>query len=717
MKYILLNCTVLLSVFTFGQSLNVDSILLQPVEIISVRASDKMPVTKTNISKGYIEKNNIGQDLPYVIGQLPSVTVNSDAGNGTGYTGFRIRGTDASRINVTLNGIPFNDAESQGTFFVDIPDIVSSAESIQVQRGVGTTANGAGAFGGSINISTNEVITKKGLELHNNVGSYHTFRNTLLLHSGIFKKHFSIDARLSNIRSDGYIDRASSRLQSIYASAAYIDENNSFRLNVIAGKEKTYQAWYGVNENILKINRTYNSAGTEKPLYPYSDETDNYMQNHYQLFYNHKFNQSWKMNAAVFLTRGIGYYEQYKAGEALSDYGLPDYSDGNNIITHTDLIRKLWLDNYFYGSIYSIQLSNLNRQVIFGGGWNKYDGKHYGEVIKAEKQAAVPKGYRWYNTKAMKKDFASFIKWNEKIGTHLHCFFDVQFRSVHYWISGFRENPALDLLKKYFFINPKGGITYNYKKYKVYISYGRAVKEPNRDDFETGTNEQPRPEILNDIEAGIEQKNIKSSWGINAYYMFYKDQLVLTGKINDVGAYSRINIPRSYRAGLELQGSALLYSWLNINGNITFSQNKITNFTTFIDDYDNGGQQSKFYAKSTIAFSPSIIAAANITITPMRRGEISFQSKFVGRQYLDNTTQVTRSLDPYYVQDVRVSYTWVKTGVSEFKVFAQANNLLSVKYEPNGYTFSYISGGVSTTENYYYPMAPLNWVFGFTVKL
>lgn len=718
MKYVLLNIPLLLSTYAFGQSGNLsDTTYLQPVEINSVRAWDKIPVAKTNLSKKELEKNNIGQDLPFILAQTPSVTVNSDAGNGIGYTGIRIRGSDATRINITLNGIPYNDAESQGTFFVDLPDIVSSAGSIQVQRGIGTSSNGAGAFGGSINISTNEVITKRGLEFNNNVGSYHTFRNTLLLNSGIIKKHFTIDGRLSNIRSDGYIDRASSRLASFYTSAAYIDENNSFRINVLAGKEKTYQAWYGIDENTLRTSRTYNSAGTEKPFYPYDNETDNYIQNHYQFFYNHKFNPSWKMNVALFLTKGKGYYEQYKADEYLGDYGLPDYIDGSNTITETDLVRRLWLDNDFYGSIFSFQFANATRQLILGGGWNSYDGKHFGEVIKAEIQPAIPMNYRWYNNNAFKKDFSGYAKWTEMVGTHLHTFLDIQLRSVHYRIDGFSDNPSLNIINKYLFVNPKAGIIYSFNKYKATISYGRSSKEPNRDDFKAGKNEQPRPEILNDIEAGIEQNNIDNSWGINLYYMFYKDQLVLTGKINDVGAYSRINIPRSYRAGLELQGSCVLNKWLSANGNVTISENKIENFTEFIDDYDNGGQQTKFYKKSTIAFSPSIIAAATITIMPVRNAEISLLSKFVGQQYLDNTTQVTRSLDPYYVQDARISYNWQNTRIKEIKVFAQANNLFSIKYEPNGYTFSYIYGGKPTTENFYYPMAPFNWVIGLNVKL
>ena len=690
-----------------------DSIYLQPVEVTAIRATDKTPVAKTNLSKAEIEKKNIGQDLPFILNQTPSVVVNADAGNGIGYTGIRIRGTDASRINITLNGIPYNDAESQGTFLVNIPDIASSAGSIQVQRGVGTSTNGAGAFGGSINVSTNEVITKKGLEVNSTAGSFHSFKNTLILNSGIFGKHFTVDGRLSSIRSDGYIDRASSRLQSFYSSAAYVDKNNSLRLNIFSGKEKTYQAWYGIDENTLKTNRRYNSAGTEKNGDPYYNETDNYTQTHYQLFYNHKFNAYWKANAALFLTKGKGYYEQYKAGESLGDYGLPDYNNSGTIITETDLVRRLWLDNNFYGSIFSAQYNSSKTQLIIGGGINQYDGKHFGKIISAKEQAAVPQNFRYYYNTANKKDYSVYTKWTEKINSHWHTFADVQLRTVSYAINGFKNNPGLNLKENYTFFNPKAGITYSGKNMQVYLSYGRAAKEPNRDDFENNAAQIAKPEKLHDVEAGFEYKKTTSSWGINLYYMQYKDQLVLTGKINDVGAYTRTNIPNSYRAGIELSGAAKFNGWLSAAANITFSKNKVKDFTEFIDDYDNGGQQIKFYKNADIAFSPAVISAYTINILPLKNTELDLIGKYVGRQYMDNTSQKSSSLNAFFVQDIRLNYSWQKTAL----IFVQVNNIFSKKYEPNGYTFSYIYGGEQTTENYYFPMARINWVMGVNVKL
>ncbi len=694
-----------------------DTSLLQPIELIAIRASDKTPVAKTNLSAAEIAKNNIGLDLPFLLNQTPSVTVNADAGNGIGYTGIRIRGSDASRINVSLNGIPYNDAESQGSFFVDLPDIASSANSIQVQRGVGTSANGAGAFGGSINLSTNDINRQRSLELSNSVGSYHSFKNTLSLNSGVLGKHFILSGRLSDIRSDGYIERAFSRLKSFYSSAAYINGSDSWRINIFSGKEKTYQAWNGIDEKTLALNRRYNAAGTEKPGEPYANETDNYTQTHYQLFYNHKFSDKWKSNLAFFLTRGKGYYEQYKAGESLNSYGLPDIIQGADTITSTDLVRQLWLDNYFYGSIFSFQYQQPNTQLIIGGGWNRYDGNHFGEITWTDVQNAAPTGYRWYNLDARKTDGSLFVKWTEKLTDHWQSFIDLQARAVTYRINGFRDNPNLAINNQYFFLNPKAGISYSKNKTTWYLSYARGAKEPNRDDFEAGNTQQPVAEKLNDWEAGVEQKNKRTSWAVNAFYMQYKDQLVLTGKINDVGAYTRTNIPNSYRLGIELQGAIQCNKWLSASGNISFSENKVKDFTEYIDDYDNGGQLTNIYKKTSIAFSPSVVSAISINIIPFKNSELTLMGKYVDRQYLDNTSNKTRSLDGYYVQDMRLNYNWSSSKSSTVKIFVQANNIFSNEYEANGYTFSYRYGGETTTENFYFPMAPFNMMAGISISL
>ena len=693
-----------------------DTAFLQPVEVQAIRAGDKAPFAKTNLSKKEIEKNNLGQDIPFLLNQTPSVVVNSDAGNGVGYTGIRIRGTDASRINVTLNGIPYNDAESQGTFFVDLPDFSSSANSIQIQRGAGTSSNGAGAFGATINLSTNEINKEFYAATNNSAGSFNTWKNNIQFGSGIIGKHFTVDGRLSSIRSDGYIARAKSNLQSFYLSTAFVTEKNSLRLNVFSGKEKTYQAWNGVAEYLLATDRTYNPSGTEKPGEPYVNETDNYIQTHYQLFYNHKLSSYLKGNVAVFLTRGKGYYEQYKADEKLASYNLPDYFDGSATIKKTDLVRRLWLDNYFYGSIFSLQYQKNKTQIIFGGGYNAYDGKHFGEIKWAAVPAAVPKDYRWYNSTAYKKDFSVYNKWIQQWSSHWQSFADVQFRNINYTIHGFRDNPALQINENYAFLNPKIGITYSNKNWQLYASYALAGKEPNRDDFEAGNTQLPKPERLHDIELGVEKKGTGYFLGANVYYMSYKNQLVLTGKINDVGAYTRTNISKSYRTGIELQGKVKINSWVNVNANITFSENKIKDFTEYLDDYDNGGQQTNFYPKTDISFSPSAIAGGSINFIPVKNGEINFISKYVGLQYLDNTSQKSRSLNPYYLQDIRLSYLIEHTIFKETNLILQLNNVFNKKYEPNGYSFSYIYGGDLTTENFYFPMAGFNFMVGVSLK-
>ncbi|MBC7887164.1 MAG: TonB-dependent receptor plug domain-containing protein [Ferruginibacter sp.] len=716
-----------------------DTTYLQPIEVTAIRANEKAPFAKTDLSKKEIAKNNLGQDLPFLLNQTPSAVINADAGNGVGYTGIRIRGTDATRINVTLNGIPYNDAESQGAFFVDLPDISSSANSIQIQRGVGTSSNGAGAFGATINLATNEIDDSMYTEFNNSYGSYNTIKNTIRFGSGIIGKHFTIEGRLSRINSNGYIDRAASRLQSFYFSTAWLNKKTSLRLNIFSGKEKTYQAWNGIPEAKLKGddagllahyqnnlgsvyitradsvnlftagNRTYNLA-------LYNNETDNYTQTHYQLFYNHQFSAYWKANAAVFLTKGAGYYEQYKTGENLSAYGLPDYNDGGNIITQTDLVRQLWLDNNFYGTIFSIQHKKKNTELIIGGGWNKYDGKHFGEITRAKIQPAIPLNFRWYNLNASKQDISIYSKWTEQLGNHWQSFIDVQFRNVQYHINGFADNPTLKIDKRYSFLNPKIGLTYTTKNWQAYGSYALAAKEPNRGDFEAGQTSQPKTEKLNDFELGIERKSNNYSLGANIYFMKYNNQLVLVGNINDVGAYTRTNIPKSYRLGIELQGKTKIAKWINWAANISLSENRIKNYTDLVDDFDNGGTKAFYYKKTAIAFSPSLVAGSALNFIPVKNVEISFLSKYVGRQYLDNTAQKSRSLKAYFVQDIRLAYALECKFIKETSLVVQLNNVFNKKYEANGYTYSYIYGKL-ITENFYFPMATFNCMIGLNVRL
>ena len=696
-------------------SLRRSALFLEPVEVIAIRASENAPFAKTTITSAAIKSSNLGQDLPFILNQTPSVVINSDAGNGVGYTGIRIRGSDATRINMTINGIPYNDAESQGLFFVNLPDLASSVSDIQIQRGIGTSSNGAGAFGASMNFSTNEVNLDAYGELNNSAGSFNTWKNTVKAGSGLINGHFTVDARLSKISSDGFIDRATTDLSSFYVSGAYITDNTSIRVNVLSGKERTYQAWNGIPEADLHNNRRANYSGTEKPGEPYDNETDNYQQDHYQLFFNHRFSDDLSFNTAFFLTKGKGYYENYKAGESYADYGLSDFIIGNDTLAQTDLVRRLWLDNDYFGQILSLRYKHSRGLLTVGGGWNRYNGKHFGEVTWA--QAGFPVNFRWYDLRSKKTDVNAYAKYEYRIATGLQLFGDLQYRDVVYNLGGFRDNPTLFINNHYHFVNPKLGITYNFDRTRMYASYAFASKEPNRDDFEAGAEQQPEPEKMHDIEAGIETKFNRYSWSANVYYMKYRDQLIPTGKINDVGAYTRINIPDSYRAGIELQGSVTLAKWLAFSANLALSRNKVQNFTEYYDDYDDGGQKSVYRGSTDIAFSPSVTGGAGISIEPFENARIAFLSKYVSRQYLDNTSMKSRSLDPYYVQDARVSYSLPNRLFKSTDLILQVNNVFNKKYEANGYTFSYLYDGSLTTENFYFPMAGTNFMFAVNIGL
>jgi iron complex outermembrane receptor protein len=705
--YLLFSCAV-----TYGQEKETkDSFyVLSPVEVRAVRASENAPLTKTNLSKREIGKLNLGQDIPFLLNQTPSVVINSDAGNGVGYTAMRIRGTDATRINVTLNGIPYNDAESQGTYFVDLPDFSSSVNSIQVQRGVGTSSNGAGAFGGSINFSTNEVNKDAYAEFNNSFGSFNTWKNTIKAGTGLLVNHFTTDIRLSRVSSDGFIDRAKTNLQSFYFSTAYLADKTSLRLNIFSGKEKTYQAWYGITEtDLAQGNRTVNYAGTEKPGEPYNNETDNYWQDHYQLFFDHKFTDKLSFNTAFFLVKGKGYYEEYKADKEYADYGLPNA--GNS-----DFIQQLWLDNDFYGNIFSVQYKGENTEATLGGGYNKYTGSHFGDLIWASNGLPTPT-YRWYDLDALKTDFNIYLREQTRFAGNWYYFYDLQYRHVKYDIDGFKDNPTLLINTHYNFFNPKAGISYNKNGWKGYLSYSIAGKEPNRDDFEAGVNQQPKRERLDDIELGIEKNNRRTNWSATIYYMRYKDQLVLTGQINDVGAYTRTNIAKSYRLGIELQGGATISSWINVSANLALSKNKVLDFTEYLDDYDAGDQKINHYSKTDIAFSPACIGGATINFLPCRNLELSLLSKYVSKEYLDNTGNKDRKLNAFYTQDLRAIYTIKTKWMKEMNIIGQVNNLFDKKYEPNGYTYDYISGGKTVNENYYFPMAGTNFMLGVNIRL
>lgn len=700
-------------------TMNEASLFLETLEIKAVRASDRSPFAKTTLSRAEMEKLNLGADIPFILNQTPSVTVSSEAGNGVGYTGIRIRGTDATRINITLNGIPFNDAESQGSFLVNIPDIISSAASLQIQRGVGTSTNGAGAFGATINLATNEFNEKAFIALNNSAGSFNTFKNTLQAGSGLIDGKFTVDARLSHITSDGYIDRARSDLYAWYVSGAWIQKKSSLRLNIFSGNEETYQAWYGIPKTTLDTNRRYNPAGTEKPGNPYKDQTDNYKQTHYQLFYNHSFSQKLSTQLTGFLTRGKGYYNEYRSNEWLADYNLEDKITGDDTIRSSDLVRQLWLDNYFFGNVFTLQYNTSKTNYTIGGSWSRYNGNHFGIVNWVD--AFEVNKHEFYRYPAFKNDANAYIKTLHNFNNSLVLFTDIQYRTVLHQMNGFRDNADLFIRRKFNFFNPKAGIRYSKKGWSIYGSYALAGKEPNRDDFEAGINQQPVAEYLQDAEIGIEKR--KNNWNsaINLYGMFYTNQLVQTGRINDVGAYTRMNVPRSYRMGIEWQGAVRISRWLHAAGNFTFSSNRIKSFTEYADSYDADfnyiGQQEIKHRNTAISFSPSVIASTTINILPFKKTELSILSKYVGKQYLDNTQNEARALDAFFANDLRLTVDLFSNKWKGSKIIIQVNNVGDILYEPNGYVYAYVYDGSITHDNYYYPMAGRNFMIGLNLRL
>ena len=545
--------------------------ILNEVNVNALRAGEKTPIAFTNIKKEDIKKANLGQDLPYIISLTPSVVTTSDAGAGIGYTGFRIRGTDPTRINVTVNGIPLNDSESQGVWWVNMPDFASSIENIQIQRGVGTSTNGSSAFGASINLKTGELRRNPYFTTNNSIGSFATLKNNIEFGTGLIENTFAFNGRISKISSDGYIDRATSKLKSLFLQAGYFRESYSVKAIVFTGNEQTYQAWNGVPLNFLDTNRTYNA-------YTYENEIDNYEQTHYQLHYNKRVSNKTSLSAAMHYTHGEGYYEQYKSGQDFEDYNLESIIIGNDTLNSTDLIRRKWLNNDFSGLTYSLNHKMGNLDLIFGGASNRYIGQHYGNIIWAEYSSNGAINHQYYWNKAEKQDNNFYAKANYKYSDATNLYIDLQNRRINYMFEGYDKNSILSEQEvTHEFFNPKVGVFHNLKQNQsVYASFAVANKEPNRNDYvENKSDEYPSHETLYDTEIGYKKSGEKLSLGVNIYHMKYKNQLVLTGEINDVGAYRRANIDDSYRKGIEIDGLYKLSDKITWSGNITLSNNKI----------------------------------------------------------------------------------------------------------------------------------------------
>ena len=700
--------------------------------VTATRADGHTPMTYVNISKEALQRADVGQDMPYLLQWTPSVVVTSDAGTGVGYTGIRIRGSDPSRINVTINGVPLNDAESQAVYWVNTPDIAGSTQDVQIQRGVGASTNGAGAFGASINLSTATQHEKAYASLQTSAGSFNTFKRSIQLGTGPLKKGFAFDARLSRVTSDGYIDRASASLNSYFLSGMYATSKSFLRFNMFSGHEVTYQAWYGVTADYISSDqlRTYNPAGTEKEGEPYDNEVDNYRQTHYQLLYNTVLNPYWTANLTLHYTRGAGYYEQYKADEYLTDYGLTPLNSGGNIIDVTDLIRRRWLDNHFYGLIYALRYESpsKNTEITIGGGLNEYDGRHFGEVIWARYAAESELGHRYYDNEALKRDANLFVKATFRINPFLLYYIDLQGRFVRYDFGGVNAQgqPVSQQVNLPFF-NPKTGLQYVWSTNEAYVSFAVAHREPNRNDYTENTSaNRPRPEKLYNTELGFKRRWKNAQFDINAFHMYYIDQLALNGQLNDVGEYRRINIDRSYRAGIEAVGGVYFRPRLHAQANAAISHNKIKAFTEYIDNYDADGQwlnqQPVERRNVDLAFSPSLIGAFELRYDWLKKagqlGDIALLGKYVGKQYLDNSNDEKTALQAYYYFDLRLQYvvSHDRSG-SEVKFTFMAQNLLNKLYETNGWVYRYQFNNNSLIDKGLYPHAGINFWAGITVNL
>jgi iron complex outermembrane receptor protein len=720
-----------------------EMVVYQPVNF-------KTPTTYTELKTEDIEKSNFGQDLPMLLRFTPSAVVTSDAGAGVGYTGIRIRGVDPTRTNVTVNGIPLNDSESHGVFWVNMPDFSSSADGIQIQRGVGTSANGASAFGASINVNTNKTNKKAYGVIDNGFGSFNTWRHTVKAGTGLINDKFTVDARLSKIASDGYIDRATSDLKSFYLAASWLGKKSTLTANIFSGQERTYQAWNGVPESAVNGDQneiqayadrngvsdadleSLKSSGRRYNAYTYENEVDNYQQDHYQLHFSHFLSDKLTLKVKGHYTRGRGYFEQFRADDSLSTYGLDPIIVAVSApplflldtVTTGDFIRRRWLDNHFYGGIYALNYKNKGFDITLGGGANQYLGAHFGEVIWAEYASNGEIRDNYYDNDGVKSEIQSYLKGTYKRNKFTY-YADFQFRYINYQYLGIDEvNGELEDITQsatYNFFNPKAGVMYDFNnRNNVYASVAIANREPVRSDFRENTAEnRPEHEQLLNVEAGYRYKGRKLMANVNGYFMNYKNQLVLTGQLNDVGGSTRTNVDKSYRAGAEVEVGYMILKNLSVTGNATYSQNKIKSFTEYDVNYDFWPATivETDHTNTDLAFSPNLVAALSLNYEPIAGLVVGVSSKYVSDQYLDNTSSESRKIDQYYFTNFQVSYTLKEVLFREITLGVQVNNAFNHLYENNGYTFGFISGGERITENFYYPQAGTNIMTRLTIKL
>ncbi|MGB5781859.1 MAG: TonB-dependent receptor [Eudoraea sp.] len=689
-------------------------IVLDEVFVSAIRVTQETPVTFSNLEKDKIMPRNLGQDIPVLMNFLPAVVTTSDAGAGVGYTGIRVRGSDATRVNVTINGIPYNDSESHGTFWVNLPDFASSTESLQLQRGVGTSTNGAGAFGASLNILTDATSQEAYGHISTSYGSFNTMRNNIKFSTGLLNEHIEISGRLSRITSDGYIDRASSKLDSYFLQGSYVDDNTLIKALLFGGHEVTYQSWFGIDAETLATNRTFNPAG----IYTdengntqfYDKEEDNYKQDHFQLLWNEAISPLWSTNIAFHYTKGRGYFEQFREDDDFATYGFsPIVVDGEEVNT-TDLIRRRWLDNDFYGTVFSANYRKDRTNLIIGGGWNSYNGDHFGEVIWARFAGNSIIRDRYYDDDSKKTDFNMFGKINYEISQNWKLFGDLQFRNVRYKANGDDTGVVDDTFN---FFNPKVGVTYDLNNANnLYLSFAVANREPNRNDYENGN---PKPEKLNDFELGWRYVSPSVQLSTNLYYMRYKDQLVLTGELNDVGAPLRANVGDSYRLGLEVDASMSIGKRFKLQPNIALSTNKNIDFL-----FQRDGELQNL-GNTNIAFSPDIVVGNILTYMPNEKFQMSLLTKYVGKQFMGNIDSEGSVLEDYSQTDFNIQYTFnINSFIKSIVLTGLINNIFDAKFVSNGYFFTYDDdfsnpGTITTIEGAgYYPQAGINFLLGAT---
>lgn len=694
------------------------------VFVNATRAGEHTPLAYSTLDYELLKKQNSGHDLPYILSLTPSLVETSEGGNGIGYTSLRIRGTEGSRINVTIDGIPLNDPESQQVFWVDIPDLASSVENIQVQRGAGTSSNGAGAFGATISMETTNPDNEPFAEINTSFGSFNTIKNMVSAGTGLLDGKFAVQMRYSDVKSDGYIERTGSNHKSTFIGGVYRTDRSRLKANIILGEEKTGIGWWGVPKEMLSVNRRYNPAGEytdmEGNICYYDNETDNYKQNHFQLIYSLKLNDRLSLHTAFHYTKGKGYYEEFKEDQSLTGYGLEPFNIGDSVISETDLIRRKWMSNDFYGLVYSLKYQTEKLEAVAGGGANIFYGDHLGKIIWMRNAGNLEKDYQWYLNSGTKGEISLYGKVNYSLSDRTTLFGDLQYRFVTYNMTGVDDDlKDIGQEHRYGFFNPKAGLFFSITPDQdAYLSFSVANREPTRSDFKEAAgdnNATPKPETLYDTELGYKLRKGIASFAFNLYGMFYNDQLVPTGELSDVGYSIMTNVKKSYRLGMEITAGIKPVKFIEWNLNLTLSENKIFDFTEYYVDYNTADSSSKYLSKNLgtvdIAYSPSVTGTSDLIFKIFNKAELHLISKYVGDQYFDNTMCKERMIAPYFVNNVRLDYNPQIRNIKGVEFQVLVNNILNDKYESNGYGGNWYEDGEEKTWSYYFPQAGTNLMF------